>query len=217
MESLPLTLFDMFVFVVVAVSLVVAFLRGFVNEVLSLFAWGGAIFTTLYGLPLLRPYVRAHIKPDALADTVLVLGLAIASLILFKLAAGFIGDKVKQSRIGLLDRMLGVLFGFFRGLLVVCIAYIVISWIIPRDKQPDWISLSRMRPIVEYGSNFVRSLLPAEFAAHIAPFGTNEEIKDILKDMKHNTPAASSEKNSSKGKGYDKQSRENLDKLIKEN
>ena len=196
MEHLPLTIFDMIVLVVVAISLVVAFMRGFVSEILSLFAWGGAIFATLYGLPLLRPYVRAHIKPDALADTALVLALAIVSLIIFKLAASYIGDKVRQSRIGALDRMLGLLFGLFRGLLVVCIAYMVISWIIPRDKQPDWIGQARTRSLVEYGSSFLRSLLPAEFAAHVTPFGSNEDIKDILKDMKHNPAAASPEKSS---------------------
>lgn len=217
MESLPLTLFDIFVLVVVAISLVVAFMRGFVTEVLSLFAWGGAFFATLYGFPLGRAFTRSHIKPDALADTLLFLTLAIVSLILFKLAAGFIGDRVKSSRIGALDRVLGILFGLFRGLLVVCIAYMVISWIIPRHKQPDWIGQARSRSLIEHGSSFLRSLLPAEFAAHIAPFGNNEEIKDILKDMKHNTPAGSADKTGVKGQGHDKKPPENSGRLIKKN
>jgi membrane protein required for colicin V production len=214
MEHLPFTVFDMIVLIIVVVSLAVAVLRGFVSEVLSLFAWGGTFFATLYGFPPLRPLVRAHIRPDALADTVLFLTLAILTLIIFKLAANYIGKRVRQSQIGPLDRTLGVLFGLFRGLLVVCIAYIAISWIIPRNNQPGWIAEARTRPLVEYGSGFIRRLLPAEFAKYLAPFGSNEEIKDILKDMK---PVASSEKNSRKGKGYDKKSRENLNQLIKEN
>ena len=217
MENLPLTLFDIIVLVVVAISLVVAFMRGFVSEVLSLFAWGGAVFATLYGVPLLRPFAHKHIKPDALADTLLVLALAIVSLVVFKIAASFIGDRVRQSRIGALDRMLGVLFGLFRGLLVVCVAYILMSWIIPPHKQPDWIAHARTRSLVEYGSNFLRSLLPAEFASHITEFGNKDEVRNILREMKPTMPATTSGKAGGQGKGYDNKTRESLDRLIKEN
>jgi membrane protein required for colicin V production len=207
MENLPLTILDIVLIIIILVSAGFAFFRGFISEVLGMVAWGGAIFATLYGLPLFRPYVRAHIRPDALADTVLVLTLAIVSLVVFKLAAGYIGDRARQSRLGALDRSLGILFGLFRGLLVVCIAYMMISWIIPRDKQPDWIKTARMRPLIERGSNFVRSLLPAEFAQHIGPFGNDEDVKDILKEMKPKKPEPASDKKSvgdkksRKGKG----------------
>lgn len=209
MDSLPLTAFDILVLIIVAVSAVVAFSRGFVNEVLSLFAWGGAAFATLYGLPLFRPYVREHIKPDALADTILVFALAIISLIILKMIARMIGDRVRRSKIGALDRVLGILFGLLRGLLVVCIAYIVISWIIPREKQPDWIQRAETRALVEHGAKFLRSLLPDEFAQHIGPFGNDKDIKDILKDLKHDMSAPAAD-TGEKG-------RKDTDRLIKDN
>lgn len=212
MDSLPLTAFDILVLIIVAVSAIVAFSRGFVSEVLSLFAWGGAAFATLYGLPLFRPYVREHIRPDALADTILVFALAIISLIVLKMVAGMIGDRVRRSKIGALDRVLGILFGLLRGLLVVCIAYIVISWIIPRDKQPDWIKSAETRALVEHGAKFLRSLLPDEFARHIGPFGNDDDIKDILNNMKRDMSAPASD-TPENGNGSDKKSRKDTDRL----
>ncbi len=215
MESMPLTPFDILVIIVIAVSGLLAFSRGFVTEVLSIFAWGGAALATLYGLPLFQPWARTHIKPEALADVIVLVALAIISLILLKILARFIGDRVRQSHIGALDRALGVLFGLLRGLLIVCIAYIVISWVIPRPDQPDWIRQSKSRPLIEFGSGILRDLMPSDIARDIAPYDSDEEIRDILKDMQRNMPAP--QQNNEPGKkGYDQKVRDGMDKLLKD-
>ena len=212
MTGLHMTVFDIAFLIILLLSAVVAFARGFVSEVLSLFAWGGAVFATLYGLPLFKPFARAHIKPDLLADILLIFILAVVSLVILKLTAGYIGDRVKQSQIGSLDRLLGALFGLLRGFLVVCVAYMVMSWIIPRHKQPDWVALARFRPLVEYGSGFLRHLLPQDMARHMEPFGGNQDMKSILKEMKSGTAPTADDK--TEGIGYGKADRDGMDRLI---
>ena len=49
---------DIIVIVVIALSALFAFARGFVKEALSIGAWAGAAAVTLYGLPYAEPFAR---------------------------------------------------------------------------------------------------------------------------------------------------------------
>ena len=47
---------------------------------------------------------------------------------------------ILDSRIGALDRTLGFLFGLGRGLLIVVVAFLFFSWLVPDKQRPDWVS-----------------------------------------------------------------------------
>ena len=83
LDSLPINLFDAIVLGVVLLSALVALLRGFVKEVLSLAAWAGAVLVTLWGFALARPYFRTFIDNQLLADAATLVALFIVSLIVF--------------------------------------------------------------------------------------------------------------------------------------
>ena len=47
---------------------------------------------------------------------------------------------ILDSRIGALDRTLGFLFGLARGLVIVVVAFVFFTWLVP-DRQPaEWVS-----------------------------------------------------------------------------
>ena len=46
---------------------------------------------------------------------------------------------ILDSRIGALDRTLGFLFGLARGLLIVVVAFMFFSWLVPDKQRPDWV------------------------------------------------------------------------------
>ncbi|MEQ9608473.1 MAG: CvpA family protein, partial [Kiloniellaceae bacterium] len=52
MDSLPINLADLIVIIVLVVSGIFAFVRGFVHEVLAVASWVGAAFVTLYAFPV---------------------------------------------------------------------------------------------------------------------------------------------------------------------
>ncbi|MGA0394649.1 MAG: CvpA family protein, partial [Rhodospirillales bacterium] len=58
MDSLPVNATDLVIFVVLLISALLAFARGFVHELLSIVGWIGAIFATIYGYPYLKPFAR---------------------------------------------------------------------------------------------------------------------------------------------------------------
>ena len=50
---------DTVVLLIIAVSALIAFARGFISEVLGIAAWVGAFFIANAGAPQLRPHMRA--------------------------------------------------------------------------------------------------------------------------------------------------------------
>ena len=50
-----------------------------------------------------------------------------------------ISDMILDSRIGALDRTLGFLFGLGRGLLIVVVAFLFFTWLVPDKQRPDWV------------------------------------------------------------------------------
>lgn len=161
MDSVPLTLLDIVVLVVLLVSAALAFFRGFVHEVLAIAAWIGAGLTALYGFPLARPFARDAIPMPWAADATAAVGLFLIALVILSILTKALSSQVQGSRLNSLDRSLGFLFGLARGVFVMALAFMVLSWIYPTvEGRPQWISGARTLPLVEAGTEALRSLIP---------------------------------------------------------
>jgi membrane protein required for colicin V production len=160
MENLPANAADLIVIAVLLVSALLAFSRGFVRELLSVAGWVGAIFATLYGFSYVKPYTRQWISIDILADATTGVAIFIATLIALTLISNALTGQVRDSALGAVDRSLGFLFGLFRGVIIVCLAYLLITWILPKEEQPEWLRSARTIPLVEGGAGLLRQLVP---------------------------------------------------------
>lgn len=214
MESLGLTSFDFLVLTVLVLSGLYGVARGFTSEALSLGAWVGAGFATIYGLPYFRPLVRDYVEPDSFADILAVVTLALVSLVAFKLLARAVGGFVRESSLGALDRALGAGFGLIRGLFIVSVAYLLITWIIPQKDMPDWLMEARTRPMVEYSASVLSSVTPAEIAEEFDEVREKTLDPGIVDKIKANMPDVSFDKDAASGKGYTPDERKGLEGLI---
>lgn len=213
MDSLGITSFDLLVLAVVVLSGLYGLSRGFTHEVLSLAAWVGAVFATLYALPLVRPILQDFLEPDSFADIIAVILLGVVSLILFKLLAGVIGRAVRQSGAGPLDRSLGALFGVLRGFFIICAIYALTLWLVPQKSLPDWVLEARSRPIVEYGASLLASVTPAEIIDALNGNGERTLDRTMMDGLKNPIPT-SPPGDRRRDDGYQDQEREDLERLI---
>ena len=145
---MPLTLLDIVVIAVTLFSAILAMVRGFSREVLSVASWAAAAVAAYMFykpvLPLIQPYIASTtVATIAAAAIVFVAALIVVTLITMKIA-----DFIIDSRIGALDRALGFVFGAARGLLLLVVASLFFNWLVA-DNQPGWVANAKSKPLLD--------------------------------------------------------------------
>jgi membrane protein required for colicin V production len=143
-----MTWVDFAVLGVIAVSALLAFMRGFVREVLGIGAWVGAGFAAAGGLPLARPWFQRWLGASPWADPITFAAIFVVALIVLMLIAHVIGRVVRGSPLGGLDRTFGLVFGLVRGAALVVVAYLVAGMVVPPGDWPEPIQHALLQPIV---------------------------------------------------------------------
>ena len=157
---MPITLLDMIVLAVMLLSGLLAMIRGFMREILSIAAWATAAVATLYAFPRLLPQAKAYFQNDTIAAIAVIAGVFIGTLVVATIITSKISDMVLDSRIGALDRTLGFLFGLGRGLLIVVVAFLFFAWLVPDKQQPDWVRSAKSLSVLQSTGNWLMSMLP---------------------------------------------------------
>lgn len=144
------------------VSGILAMIRGFSREVLSVASWVAAAAAAFYFYKLLSPVLKPHITfttnavaPDIIAAAIIfIVALIFVSLITMRIA-----DFIVDSKVGALDRTLGFVFGALRGVLLVTIGLLFFNWLVPDDNQPNWIAASKSKPMLNsFGESLIQAL-----------------------------------------------------------
>ena len=104
LEGMPITWVDIAVISVVSISGVLAYLRGFTKETLSITAWVGAVLLTYYGFDFLVPYADQFFGKGWIATLATIAGPFVFCLILLGVIAGYLAKKIKNSAAGPVDR-----------------------------------------------------------------------------------------------------------------
>lgn len=159
---MPFSWLDIILLGIMLVSGLLAMLRGLTREVLSILSWAVAALAALFLFPQYQAQAREYIEPPLLADAVLAAGVFLAVLIVVSLITMRISDRVLDSRVGALDRTLGFVFGLARGLVLVVIAYLFFSWLVPEENQPNWVREARSLPVLKQTGDAIVSLLPED-------------------------------------------------------
>lgn len=161
---------DLVVLAIVAVSALLAFLRGFVREALGVGAWIGAAFVGWWAFPYSQPRAREMISgyPE-LADLAAFVAVFVVALILLSVVAGMLGGLVRGSLLSGIDRTLGIVFGLVRGAAVVIAAYVALSLVVPPDHWPPPLLQARSLPYAYEGAAWATTLLPEPYRPAIKP------------------------------------------------
>ncbi|NDE91081.1 MAG: CvpA family protein, partial [Alphaproteobacteria bacterium] len=136
---MPNTAVDVVVIIIILLSAALAFVRGFVREALSLTTWSVAAYLGFTQYARVAPYLEEYIHQPQLRDfaggAVIFLGV----LVLLIPLSMYIRSFIKGDHITSIDRSLGFLFGAVRGFLLLAIIYLIVSWLLPEEKQPVWL------------------------------------------------------------------------------
>lgn len=158
-------IFDLGISVIVLLSLIIGFIRGFARELISLATWFAAFaFAILYLKPL------ANQLPFTLQSDIASMGVAFAIIFFGVLILGAIinyllSSAVSSIGLGGVDRLLGAIFGALRGCLIVVLMVILLG-VTALPAKTWWIE-SRFIPYFELGAEWVKSNIPQDFSGYL--------------------------------------------------
>jgi membrane protein required for colicin V production len=194
MSSMPITLLDILLLVVMLISGLLAMIRGFMREILSIAAWGIAALVTLYSYAKLLPMAKQYFNSDMVATAVTVGGVFLLTLLIVSIITVRISDMVLDSRVGALDRTLGFLFGLGRGLIIVVVAFLFFAWLVPTKAQPSWVQNAKSRVVLQSTGQWLMSMLPDDPESTILkrlkkPKPEDQDAPDSNPDQRSELPA----------------------------
>lgn len=159
---MPITMLDGILIGVTLFSAVLAMVRGFSREVLSVASWVIAAVAAYFLYDDLMPYISEYAPNDTIAmaasaGIIFLVALIIVSVLTMRLA-----DFVIDSRIGALDRTLGFLFGAARGILLVAVAMLFFNWLVAGPQQPAWVADAKSKPLLDSIGTQLVNILPED-------------------------------------------------------
>lgn len=134
---------DLFILGIIAVSAVISLWRGFVREAFSLVTWAAAFIIARLFSPKIDILLSKTIDMPSLRMAVAFLLLFIGVLIVGALISKFIQLLVKATGLSGTDRMLGMVFGALRGVLIITV---LIALFRPMIEEDAWWQDSYLAP-----------------------------------------------------------------------
>jgi membrane protein required for colicin V production len=151
-----LTAFDIIVLLLIGLGGLAGLSRGFVTEVLSLLAWVAGFFAVRFFYPAGKVFAAKLTGTEAGGAVLAFVVIFLIAYIAVKTLAGSLGGRTRKSVIGPLDRVLGLGFGAFKGLLVASVLFLLGSMVFdvldPGEPRPEWLRAARTAPLVEVTS-----------------------------------------------------------------
>lgn len=224
-----MTYVDWIVFAILVLSAGLAWMRGFMREMLSIGGWVAAGVVTFLGVPAARPISGKYISDPLFADVAAGIAIFVVTLIICSIIGHFVSRRIQDSMLGPVDRSLGLLFGVIRGALIISAMALSVDYFWPPPTlPPPEIANAMTLPMASKGANLLRSLIPASLLSKAQETAAEAQQQGQMAiDVGHATgllpeqllpapsPAGSGESaGSSADSGYKDAERKDLNRLI---
>ena len=158
-----MTGFDYIVLLIVGVAAIGGFLRGFVEEILSLCAWAASVMAIRFLHEPLTAYLAQQVSNDTGAGVLAFTILLLLPYFAVRIVAQRMGAASRTSLLGPIDRVLGFGFGAIKGLIIVVFGFSIlvlgydVVW--GPEGRPTWISQARTYPFINSASEALVTLI----------------------------------------------------------
>jgi membrane protein required for colicin V production len=152
-----LTGVDVLILVVLLGSTVIGALRGFVREAVSVVFWILAVWGAWQFGPVVEPHLGGLLADPSIAPWVGRLVILVLILLMGWVAGMLLSYFTRSLGLGTLDRVIGVLFGVVRGMVLV--GLMIIGGELLHMNQEDWWNRSKLVPYGETVGDWLRAMV----------------------------------------------------------
>ncbi|MCV2402834.1 CvpA family protein [Marinomonas sp. C2222] len=149
---------DWLIIGVVVLSSLLSLKRGFVKEVLSLLTWVVAFVIAVKFADQMQALLLDQVQNDQIRYIVSYVSLFVASLVVGALVSYMLGFLIQVTGLSSTDRVLGMLFGFARGSLIV-IAFVSLLSLSPAIEETEFWKSSQLIPQLGQLNDWTREML----------------------------------------------------------
>jgi membrane protein required for colicin V production len=171
MDDLSTIFFDILVLIAILISILLAFYRGLFKELLSTFLWIGSITLGLLGSLELTLELSSHLPGVPGLNWIIGGVISIISFLLGSFANRWLIKRLNIEPPTVIDRSLGFLFGFIRGIFLVSCAFIVLHSLIGKELIPIWVKSSKLTFLLQNSANVIIYLIPKNLDKQLKDFG----------------------------------------------
>lgn len=211
---------DILIIILTIISMIYGYSRGLIKEILSILSLLISVYISINVYPNISLFIKEYIEMAVLADSI---SFALMFLFLYSLInifSNFIVSSIANTPIRILDKNFGILFGFFRALLIFSLLNILLYWTLWKKNKPVWLNNSKSMILINYTSNKLIQILPSKSLKSIEQLfnisldnGTKKFIIKKKQLDKYNEPVINLKKDNNQ-KGYSESDNDSLDKLF---
>ena len=209
-------MFDIIILVLILISALFAFFRGFSLELLSISVWIISFFGSYaYGNNLVNFFNK--IVNNILIST--AISYVLAFLIIF-IIFSFLTRKfsvfIKDSYVGLIDKSLGFIFGILRGYVIVGLCFFLFDFFY-KGKKLEFIDNSKIIPVIKITNNEIFRFLKIDnkYSENLST-----EIKkksDLLFEKSIDSKLRIKKNSKNQENIYNESGRKNIENIIENN
>lgn len=159
---------DLIIVGVLALSVLISFVRGFVRELISLIIWAIAIAAALFLAPKFQGFLSSYVANPSMAYVASFAVVMVIVLIPGSIFNSFISLVLCSGRpLALLNRLLGAVFGLARGILIVGVV-LLFSMNLSQTEP-------RLAPYFSGVTDWMQNVVPGQVAEFSKSYGLNKE------------------------------------------
>jgi membrane protein required for colicin V production len=155
-----LNLLDIIFIAIISISGIIGFFRGFVREVMSLVGWIVSAWLAWQYAGVLAPSFESLLTSADVRKAAAFVSIFLVSLVLFALLSYLVSKIMSKSALKGTDRTLGLVFGMFRGAVVIAVIALLINT--TQFARESWWTGSALKEYFLLFAFHALSLLPNE-------------------------------------------------------
>ena len=209
-------MFDVIILVLVFISALFAFFRGFSLELLSISVWIISFFVSYaYGNNLIN-FFNKIINNILISTAISYVVVFLIIFVIFSFLTRKFSVFIKDSYVGLIDKSLGFIFGILRGYIIVGLCFFCFDYFY-KGKRLEFIDNSKIIPIIKITNNEIFRFLRIDnkYSENLS-----SEIKkksDLLFEKSIDSKLRIKKNSKNQENIYNESGRKNIENIIENN
>ena len=209
-------MFDVIILVLIFISALFAFYRGFSLELLSISVWVISFFVSYaYGYNLIN-FFNKVINNILISTAISYIVVFLIVFVIFSFLTRKFSVFIKDSYVGLIDKSLGFIFGILRGYVIVSLCFFLFDYFY-KGKRLEFIDNSKIIPVIKITNNEIFRFLKIDnkYSENLST-----EIKkksDLLFEKSIDSKLRIKKNSKNQENIYNESGRKNIENIIENN